>query len=105
MGLKCVIFPMMVHGLTLLSPVILLKTGALKVTGKQISGGGTGSGFYNVSVQHPLIEGYYTIETALQAIANDKIDDEDKKGKIITFEVSAGKWEDYRFQEPALKLA
>lgn len=65
---------------------------------KQISGGGTGSGFYNVSVQHPLVEGYYTIETALQAIANDRIDDEDKKGKIITFEASAGKWVDYRFE-------
>ena len=70
---------------------------------KQISGGGTGSGFYNVSVQHPLIEGYYTIETALQAIANDKIDDEDKKGKIITFEVSAGKWEDYRFSGTSIE--
>ena len=68
---------------------------------KQISGGG--SGFYNVSVQHPLIEGYYTIETALQAIANDKIDDEDKKGKIITFEVSAGKWEDYRFSGTSIE--
>lgn len=68
---------------------------------KQISG--TGSGFYNVSVQHPLIEGYYTIETALQAIANDKIDDEDKKGKIITFEVSAGKWEDYRFSGTSIE--
>lgn len=70
---------------------------------KQISGGGTGSGFYNVSVQHPLIEGYYTIETALQAIANDKIDDEDEKGKIITFEVSAGKWEDYRFSGTSIE--
>lgn len=70
---------------------------------KQISGGGTGSGFYNISVQHPLIEGYYTIETALQAIANDKIDDEDKKGKIITFEVSAGKWEDYRFSGTSIE--
>ena len=70
---------------------------------KQISGGGTGSGFYNVSVQHPLIEGYYTIETALQAIANDKIYDEDKKGKIITFEVSAGKWEDYRFSGTSIE--
>ena len=70
---------------------------------KQISGGGTGSGFYNVSVQNPLIEGYYTIETALQAIANDKIDDEDKKGKIITFEVSAGKWEDYRFSGTSIE--
>ena len=70
---------------------------------KQISGGGTGSGFYNVSVQHPLMEGYYTIETALQAIANDKIDDEDKKGKIITFEVSAGKWEDYRFSGTSIE--
>lgn len=70
---------------------------------KQISGGGTGSGFYNVSVQHPLIEGYYTIETALHAIANDKIDDEDKKGKIITFEVSAGKWEDYRFSGTSIE--
>ena len=68
---------------------------------KQISG--TGSGFYNVSVQHPLIEGYYTIETALQAIANDKIEDEDKKGKIITFEVSAGKWEDYRFSGTSIE--
>lgn len=27
-----------------------------------------------------------------------EIEDEDKPGTIITFETSAGKWEDYRFE-------
>ena len=61
------------------------------------SGGGSGSGFYNVTLMHPLGSGYYTKETAVSALADADIDDEDKLGTIITFEVAAGKWEDYRF--------
>lgn len=61
------------------------------------SGGGSGSGFYNVTLMHPLGSGYYTKETAVAALADADIDDADKPGTIITFEVSAGKWEDYRF--------
>jgi hypothetical protein len=61
------------------------------------SGGGSGSGFYNVTLLHPLGSGYYTKETAVAALVNADIDDADKPGTIITFEVSAGRWEDYRF--------
>lgn len=59
--------------------------------------GGTGSGFYNVTAEIPLSSGYYTLATAVEAIAEADIDDADKPGMIITFETSAGKWADYRF--------
>ena len=59
--------------------------------------GGSGSGFYNLTVELPLANGYYTFETAIGALANADIDDEAKPGMIMTFEVSAGKWVDYRF--------
>lgn len=63
------------------------------------SGGeGTGSGFYNVTQLHPLSSGYYTKETAVAALAGADIDDDAKPGMVITIEVSAGKWEDYRFE-------
>ena len=62
------------------------------------SGGGSGSGFYNVTQLHPLGSGYYTKETAVAALADADIPDEDKPGTIITFEISAGKWVDYRFE-------
>lgn len=60
-------------------------------------GSGSGSGFYNVTVEQPLSSGYYTKETAVAALAGADIADEAKLGMIITFEVSAGKWADYRF--------
>lgn len=61
------------------------------------SGGGSGNGFYNVTQLHPLGSGYYTKETAVAALADADIDDADKAGMVITIEVAAGKWEDYRF--------
>lgn len=63
----------------------------------EASGSGSGSGFYNLTIEQPLASGYYTLETAIAALANADIDDEAKPGMIITFEVSAGKWVDYRF--------
>ncbi len=60
--------------------------------------GGSGSGFYNVTKEIPLPGGYYTKETAVAALAGADIDDDDKQGMIITIEVSAGKWEEYRFE-------
>ena len=61
-------------------------------------GGGSGSGFYNVTQLHPLGTGYYTLETAVAALAGADIDDDDKRGMIITIETGAGKWEEYRFE-------
>lgn len=61
-------------------------------------GSGTGSGFYNVTQLHPLSSGYYTKETAVAALADADIDDDAKPGMVITFEASAGKWLDYRFE-------
>ena len=62
------------------------------------SGGGSGSGFYNVTQLHPLDSGYYTKDTAIAALSDADIDDDSKPGMVITFEVSAGKWMDYRFE-------
>lgn len=60
--------------------------------------GGSGSGFYNVTNQIPLENEYYTLEKALKAIKEaDDIDDEQKKGAIIRFEISTGNWVDYEF--------
>ena len=61
-------------------------------------GDGSGSGFYNVTQQHPLQTGFYTKETAVAALKSADVEDEQKPGMIITFEVSAGKWLDYRFE-------
>ena len=61
-------------------------------------GGGSGSGFYNVTQLHPLGTGYYTLETAVAALAGADIDDDDKRGMIITIETGAGKWKEYRFE-------
>ena len=63
----------------------------------EVSGSGSGSGFYNVTNEQPLESGFYTKETALAALANAKVKDENKPGMIMSFEVSAGKWVDYRF--------
>ncbi len=63
----------------------------------EVSGSGSGSGFYNVTNEQPLASGYYTLETAVAALVNAKIKDENKPGMIMSFELSAGKWVDYRF--------
>jgi hypothetical protein len=63
-----------------------------------MTGDGSGSGFYNVTLQHKLASGFYTKETAVAALKNADIDLEQKPGMIITFESSAGKWLDYRFE-------
>lgn len=60
-------------------------------------GGGSGSGFYDVTKLHPLENGFYTLSTAVAALETAEIADGAKPGLIITFEVSAGTWEDYRF--------
>lgn len=64
---------------------------------KNSGGGGSGSGFYDVTKQHPLENGFYTLATAVAALATAEIPDGMKAGLIITFETSAGTWEDYRF--------
>ena len=81
-----------------------------KMTGKkwseweEISGGsGSGSGFFNVTKLHPLNTGFYTKETAVTAVSGAKVKDEEKPGMIITFEESAGKWKDYRFESNDIK--
>ena len=62
------------------------------------SGSGSGSGFYNVTREIPLDEGYYTLASALTAIKNaDSIDVDERKGAIITIETSSSNWDDYRF--------
>lgn len=72
-------------------------------TGKELipigggMGNGSGSGFFNVTKEIPLSEGYYTLATAVEALQNADIDDEQKSGMIITFETSDGVWDDYRF--------
>lgn len=72
-------------------------------TGKELipigggTGNGSGSGFFNVTKEIPLSEGYYTLATAVEALQNADIDDEQKSGMIITFETSDGVWDDYRF--------
>lgn len=63
---------------------------------------GSGSGFYNVTQEHPLASGYYTKQAAVAALAGAGIKDEEKPGMILTFEKSAGKWADYRFTGTAL---
>lgn len=70
----------------------------------EASGKGNGSGFYNVTEQQPLTSGYYTKATAVAALANADIDDEQKRGMIITFESAPGKWEDYRFTGTSISM-
>ena len=43
------------------------------------SGSGSGSGFFNVTKEVPLTEGFYTLSTAVEALRNADIDDEDQK--------------------------
>ncbi len=63
----------------------------------EVSGSGSGSGFYNVTNEQPLASGYYDKDTAIAALENADIKDENKMGMILTFEKSAGVWVDYRF--------
>ena len=63
----------------------------------EFSGSGSGSGFYNVTNEQPLESGYYDKDTAIAALGNADIKDDNKLGMILTFEKSAGVWEDYRF--------
>jgi hypothetical protein len=64
---------------------------------KDFGGGGSGAGFYNVTTQIPLSTGYYTLNTAVAAVAAVGLEDDQKKGMVITFEEAAGKWVNYRF--------
>lgn len=64
----------------------------------EFSGSGSGSGFYNVTNEQPLSGSqYYDKDTAIAALADADIKDENKPGMILTFEKSAGVWVDYRF--------
>lgn len=64
----------------------------------EVSGSGSGSGFYNVTNEQPLASGkYYDKDTAIATLENADIKDENKMGMILTFEKSAGVWVDYRF--------
>ena len=64
----------------------------------EAGGNGSGTGFWNVTKEIPLSSGYYTLTTAVAAIASvNTIKDDAKKAMIMTFEVSQGKWIDYRF--------
>lgn len=63
----------------------------------EVSGSGSGSGFYNVTNEQPLESGYYDKDSAIAALENADIKDENKMGMILTFEKSAGVWVDYRF--------
>lgn len=56
-----------------------------------------GGGFYNVTAKHPLSSGFYTLASAVAALASADISEEKKQGLIITFEKEAGVWADYRF--------
>ena len=62
------------------------------------SGSGSGSGFYNITKEYPKESGeYYTLATAVAKLSESDIDEDDRRGMIITFESSAGNWEDYRY--------
>ena len=56
-----------------------------------------GGGFYNVTAKHPLSSGFYTLASAVAALASAELTEEKKLGLIITFEKEAGVWADYRF--------
>jgi hypothetical protein len=74
-----------------------------KWTGFGGSGSGSGSGFYNVTLLHPLTSGFYSKDSAVVAVSSAEIPDEQKSGMIITFEISSGKWVDYRFSGTSLE--
>ncbi len=89
-------------GRLVLPMVTLEKAGVMSAEDKQTldrlkDSGGSGSGFYDVTKLHPLEGGYYTLATAVAALETAGIPDDKKPGLIITFEISSGTWEDYRF--------
>lgn len=56
------------------------------------------SGFLNISRLVALPDGnFYDLDACMQALRTLNIAAEQRKGLIITFEVSTGKWEDYRY--------
>ena len=61
------------------------------------SGGGSGSGFFNVSKEWNMST-YPNLTEALYAMSGLDIADEDKPGMIITFKRTDGKWLEYRFE-------
>lgn len=63
---------------------------------------GSGNGFYNVTTEQPLTTGFYNLNTAVAALANASIRDENKYAMILTFEYAAGKWVDYRYMGNSL---
>lgn len=65
--------------------------------GELVEISGSGNGFYNVTTEQPLTTGYYNLNTAVAALANASIRDENKYAMILTFEYAAGKWADYRY--------
>lgn len=73
-----------------------LTAQASALTAQEMAKNG-GGGFYNVTAKHPLASGFYTLATAVAALASADISEEKKMGLIITFETSAGVWADYRF--------
>lgn len=56
------------------------------------------SGFLNISRLVALPDGnFYDLDACMQALRGLGVAEEQRKGLIITFEVSTGKWEDYRY--------
>lgn len=54
-------------------------------------------GFLNITRIVPLSDGYYTPKRAISILEILHIPEDDRKGLIITFEVSSGEWEEYRY--------
>ena len=69
---------------------------ASAITAQEMAKNG-GGGFYNVTAKHPLSSGFYTLASAVAALASADLTEEKKMGLIITFEKEAGVWTDYRF--------
>lgn len=63
----------------------------------EVKTSGSGGGFLNITREVPLGSGYYTLETAVGALQRLDIRGGERSGLIISFEASAGKWEDYRY--------
>lgn len=74
-----------------------IQTGGKWSEWEEIKGSGSGNGFYNVTLLHPLNTGFYTKETAIAVLKDADIDNEQKPGMVITFEIASGEWVDYRF--------
>lgn len=88
------------------TPVVgkLYKSGDIyyTYTGKEfveLDGGNRNlqDGLFNVTKRIPLSSRFHTLETAIEALRDADIENEDKLGMIITFESASGVWVDYRF--------